>query len=449
MSGARCRVVIVVLGELGYSPRMFYHALALGAAGAAVHLVGLAGAALPAAVRDHPNSQVHEIGSPPGAASVAGPERRSRRAWSPAAAGARAVRLGAALLRCLLARVGRPDFLLVQTPPALPALAVALAAARWHRAALLVDWHNFGDRMLALRLGAGHPLVRLLAAWERGIGRRADAHLCVSAAMRGELAARHGIAARVLRDLPAARFGPTPEPRRAELRRRVVALAGAASAGWAGAVVGGEGATEDAVPAIVVTATSWSADEDLALLLPAAERCEQELALRRPAPAGGPELILLITGRGGARQAELERRAAALGLARVRIVTAWFEADDYPAMLGAADLGLSLHRSASGCDLPMKIADMFGAGLPVCALDYGPCLAELVRDGENGRLFRTAGELAVCLLELAGGGQAAAGGRAALSPGVAAAARRRWHEEWAEVAAPLFKPGAARRRAGR
>jgi beta-1,4-mannosyltransferase len=294
--------------------------------------------------------------------------------------------------------------------------------------------------MLALRLGGGHPLVRFLGAWERRLGRRADAHFCVSAAMRAELAARCRIAATVLRDLPAARFAPTPEPRRAELRRRVAGVAGAADAtGW----VGGEAAPGQAAT-IAVTATSWSADEDLALLLAAAARCEEALVRRGAAP-----LVLLVTGRGGAVQAEFERRAAALGLTRVRIVTAWLAADEYPAMLGAADLGVSLHRSASGCDLPMKIADMFGAGLPVCAFDYGPCLAELVRDGENGRLFRTADELAACLLALAGGGADAAAARAALRPGVAAAARRRWHEEWAAVAAPLFAPGAARRRAGR
>ena len=109
--------------------------------------------------------------------------------------------------------------------------------------------------------------------------------------------------------------------------------------------------------------------------------------------------MILITGKGPQRAA-FEREAMRLPSSRIHLRTLWLPYRDYQRLLGAVHLGLCLHRSSSKVDLPMKIMDIFGAGLPVCALDYGPCLAEQVQHGVNGLLFDGPAELKKQLCEL-------------------------------------------------
>ena len=73
----------------------------------------------------------------------------------------------------------------------------------------------------------------------------------------------------------------------------------------------------------------------------------------------------------------------------------WLEIEDYPKLVGSADLGVCLHYSSSGVDLPMKVVDMFSAQLgKKFVLKFIGCLAinyksisELVKDKENGQIF--------------------------------------------------------------
>ena len=420
-SAGRMRVTIVVLGDLGNSPRMQYHALALATTLAEVDLIGYAGSPLPQRAAAHPHIRVHRLRAPrrvgphvPRARFVA------RAAW----------RIGVLWVRLLwlLIATRRPDVVLVQNPPAIPTLLAALVAVRLRSARLIIDWHNFGYAMLGLRLGPDHPVVRAARRYERFAGRLADEHLCVSRAMQAQLAERWGIRAAVCYDRPTDALGPTPPAVRRDLFARLRDTIDRQ----------GDAYHPDAAdrPGLIVSPTSWTADEDFTVLLDALGRCETMF----PSPEHGSRslaLLVLITGQGPLRaafDAEIRRRA----FGRIAVRTLWVTPDDYPLLLGAADLGLCLHRSASGVDLPMKVADMFGAGLPVCALDYGPCLAEQVRHGENGLLFADAAQLAAQLHELFRGFPGDTPLLDGLRRNVAEPPHPLWSDEWNATARPLF-----------
>lgn len=82
-----------------------------------------------------------------------------------------------------------------------------------------------------------------------------------------------------------------------------------------------------------------------------------------------PKLVCVITGKGPMKPHYIDM-ISQKQWQHIKVVTPWLEACDYPTMVASADLGVCLHTSSSGVDLPMKIVDMFGAGLPVCAFEY-------------------------------------------------------------------------------
>lgn len=49
---------------------------------------------------------------------------------------------------------------------------------------VIIDWHNLGYSILALRLGKSHPLVDIARRFEHYFGRSAYAHLFVTNAMK-------------------------------------------------------------------------------------------------------------------------------------------------------------------------------------------------------------------------------------------------------------------------
>jgi hypothetical protein len=214
-------------------------------------------------------------------------------------------------------------------------------------------------------------------------------------------------------------------------------------------------------PAIVVSCTSWTPDEDFSVLLDAVRLldeafCKQQQQQqqadeekKQAAPSSGStcsrRVLFIITGKGDQKAAYAPKISALNKRMRfARIVTAWLAAADYPRLLGSVDLGVSLHTSSSGLDLPMKVVDMFGCSLPVCAVGFS-CLAELVKHNENGKVFADSTQLAAqmqALLSSSSSGSASNGGNGGelqrLRRYWDKHPRRCWSQAWNETAAALF-----------
>ncbi len=418
----RPRVCVLVQGELAQSPRMLNHARELAAAGVELDLVGFSSVPLPREFAAGHEFSVHRI-----ARLGAARSRTLPRALFIAVAALRSLWLALRLAWILLRAVRRPVAILVQNPPALPAAVLAAVAARLRGTALIVDWHNLSAAMLAMRLGRSHFLVRAVERVERRLAAQAFANLCVSDALRRRVEPdARGRTCLVLHDRPRRQ----PVPLSAADRKRILQHLAAA--------LGLEPGFADG-RVLIATSTSWSEDEDMIMLLDGLAALGHA---RLRSSAQSPPLVLIATGLGPGRRA-FETRATELATAGVRIVTGWLDDDLYRDLLRAAAVGISMHRSASGLDIPMKIVDMMEAGLPVLAYDYAPCLAELLPRERAAGLFRTAAELSERLFEFLQDYPDLAR-LAAIHAEMSALASPSWTEEWRRVMSPILaeiRPG--------
>lgn len=402
----RRRVIVLVLGDLNRSPRMNYHAKSLAQLGYHVDLCGY-----------NSVDEEHEYVSPHELVQLhAIPEIKNRLKLPFLLFAVQKVILQHYYLYKLLKGLKGADFLLVQNPPSVPMLGVVRFYILFvsQQTKLVIDWHNLGYSILALKLGSRHPFVWLYRWYEKILGRRAFAHLTVTVTMAKELRNQFGMDARriiPLHDRPAEQFQVIPPERRGEVIKELESRYSQFRV------------HDDEL--VVVTSTSYTPDEDLGVLLDALKTYDSQ---RPPLK----KLRVIITGK-GPMYSQVSQQLSQLELTRVSVHQLWLSNEDYPKMLGIADLGVSLHTSSSGWDLPMKVVDMFGCGVPVIALKF-EALHELVKDLTNGLTVTDSDTLANALQDVVSNPK----NLIQIQKGALEESKLRWAKNWSTKVGPLF-----------
>jgi beta-1,4-mannosyltransferase len=280
--------------------------------------------------------------------------------------------------------------------------------------------------MLAMKLGDSHPLVIASKWYERRFCQSAGAHFTVTDAMRRVLLEDFDLKANVLplHDRPASQFQPLHSHARAAFLSSLDD-----TKAYAESILMGKSR-------LLVSSTSWTPDEDFSVFIDALSMYSEKATKTHPHL---PEILAIITGKGPEKEKyllQIEKLKSEGKLEMVTVKTAWLSLEDYASLLASADLGVSLHTSSSGVDLPMKVVDMFGAGLPVLGWNNFEAWSELVVEGRNGMGFADADGMADKLVYLLSPDNTRL---ARLKDGALAEGKKRWDDEWDPIAGRLFE----------
>ncbi|XP_041943570.1 chitobiosyldiphosphodolichol beta-mannosyltransferase [Alosa sapidissima] len=427
-------VCVLVLGDIGRSPRMQYHAISLAKHGYSVSFVGFFGTKPHEDVIANGKITIIPISEVKGL--TVGPKILRY---------VTKVVVQSLQLLYTLMKIKHFSHILMQNPPGLPSIAVTWLVSSLRGVKFIIDWHNYGYTIMALTHGQRHPIVRVAKWYEKFFGRFSNYNLCVTKAMKEDLLKNWSITATTLYDKPPLLFKETPlEPQHELFMKMAKVYPQFQPSGeptdeevelTAFTQHSGNTGTVSLVakrPALLLSSTSWTEDEDFSILLKALEYYEEFVNTGE----GLPELICVITGKGPQKE-YYKKLIDSKSFQHVKICTPWLEAEDYPLLLGSADLGVCLHKSSSGLDLPMKVVDMFGCCLPVCAIHF-ECLHELVKHEENGLIFQDSNELATQLKLLLCDFPSSEGKLGLFRRNLRASGQQRWDENWDQTVLPIL-----------
>ncbi|CAG5131372.1 unnamed protein product [Candidula unifasciata] len=426
-------VCIVVLGDIGRSPRMQYHALSFAREGFRVYLVGYPGSTPHKDVLQNENIEIFHVREPPRVLAKI-PRLLGyflKVIWQ------------STFLAWTLLLLPNMSSIFIQNPPSIPTMLVSYIVCKIRFCDLVIDWHNYGYTILSLALKPEHPLVRFAKWYEEKCGRLALYNLCVTQAMKQDLESNWKIRSLAVHDRPADVFRSIDVTQQHELFTRLGAehsiFLSSENAPhctrFTQKLANGTVVKVNDRPAILVSSTSWTEDEDFSILLDALEKYDQKDTVGNDS-CSLPDLVCVITGK-GPQKTYYNEQIAKKEWRKVQFCLPWLTAEDYPLMLGSADIGVCLHKSSSGLDLPMKVVDMFGCGLPVCAVNFN-CIGELVQHEKNGLIFNDSQELVQQLTDLLAGFPRKNDKLSQFRKNLVSFQELRWHQQWKKLVLPIF-----------
>ena len=191
------RILIIVLGDIGRSPRMQYHALSFAKEHFMIDIVGYNQSPLIEELQYSTQFRILALWEPP-----------TKPSWLPRLLYYvfKTLYMFIQLLTVVLWKTSKHSYVLVQNPPAIPTLSAAWLICLFRCSHLIIDWHNYGYTILSLAVGNTNPLVRFSRVYEGFFGRRATYNICVTKAMKEDLQQRWNITATTLYDRPPKRF---------------------------------------------------------------------------------------------------------------------------------------------------------------------------------------------------------------------------------------------------
>lgn len=349
-------IAIFVLGDLGHSPRMCYHARSFADLEYNVNLCGYLESEIADDLMEHESIDIVEL-----------PVIRNTGNWPFIIFAIRKIILQVIGIFRLLFSFRYTDYILIQNPPCIPILFIVIVFVKLfsRNTRIIIDWHNLNYSILSLRYNNDrHFMVRALKMYEGVLSKFADLHFTVTKSMKKYLVKAFGVdktTISVVYDRPGDAFVPLPKLPLTKLEILAHHIF-------------------DDVDTlknykILITATSFTPDEDFDVLLDALKLYDQSTTTQ--------PLLLLVTGKGPLKQEFLRKVRQHQYLENIVVKSVWLLIEDYPLIMAIADIGVSLHTSSSGLDLPMKILDFFGCGIPVVSLAFAS-IGELIEDGENG-----------------------------------------------------------------